>query len=136
MCRRVAVDLTEHGAGKERPEDRLETDVGGEGDEPDEQGDGDPHPDLGRSVLEGDEHGVDPHAAPGPGECHGDGGDDGDEQRHRDQPARRAALGLGEQERQQQHGAEIGDCRAGDGELPDGSVGESGVLEHRDHEAE
>src|SRR5205823_1875756 len=48
----------------------------------------------------------------------------------------RATLGFGEEQREQDDRAEVGDGGPGDGELAEGRLGVAGVLEYGDDEAE
>jgi len=119
---RVGVDQPQHRSGQERPENRLETQSLGQREKCDEQQRGEPDPDLRGGVHQLGEHPLGAGAAPGPHQRH--------RQQHRDQrqasqqqqPRGQAGGLLGEQQRQQDHRAEVGDRRRGDDLLAGGAA--------------
>ena len=128
--RAVAVDERDDRAGDEGAEDDLEAQLGGQRHEPDEQDEGGADADLRGRVLQALQD-----LAQAPGVL--DAGDrQRDEHGDHEQPAEQDDLRRGgarlarEEEREQDHGGEVGDRARGDDELPEGRADLVGVLEH------
>ena len=134
--RAVAVDERDDRAGDEGAEDDLEAELGGQRHEPDEQDEGGADADLRGGVLEALQD-----LAQAPGVL--DAGDrQRDEHGDHEQPAEQDDLRRGgarlarEEEREQDHGGEVGDRARGDDELAEGRADLVGVLEHRHEHAQ
>ena len=133
----VTVDEREQGARRKRAEDDLEPDVLSERDEANEKNEGASHADLRRRVLEAHEHS---RQAPGAlYTCYRQSNQHHDQREYAKQDQLACGIGralAGEEQRQQDDRAEVGDRCRSDHELPEVGADVVGVLEHRDDDPE
>jgi hypothetical protein len=132
----IAVDEAQDGACQESAEDDLEPERLGESDEAGEEEEGAADADLRRRVLQPNEEIGQPHRALRPDQRERERADDEQESSEQHELRGRARRLAREEEREEDHGAEVGDRRRGDHELPEAGGSRPGVLEDGHDHAE